>query len=43
MYISSDEIEIKKIYIGNNDDHRLVWQEGDDIPLMPYAPQEFTD
>lgn len=34
-------VEIKKVYIGNNDDYRLVWQEGDDIPVMPYDPEEF--
>ena len=26
--------------IFHDDDYRLVWQEGDDIPVMPFDPEE---
>lgn len=41
IYIQWDDgpLEIKKIYIGTEDDYRLVWQEGEEIPLLPTDPE----
>jgi len=36
---NGEAIEVKSIYVGIKDDCRLVWQEGDEIPILPFDPE----